>query len=103
VFVQGKKRINIGGVEYICDESSFLVASIDAPVQSQIVEASEAAPELAMRLRLDMQMVREIVNREDLPEPSGGTERRGLAVGKTTVGLVSAAARLLDLLDAPQD
>ncbi len=103
VFVQGRKRINIGGVEYLCDESSFLVASIDAPVQSQIIEASEAAPELAMRLRLDMQMVREMVSREDLPEPIGRTERRGLAVGHTTVGLVSAAARLLDLLDTPQD
>jgi AraC-like DNA-binding protein len=103
VFVQGRKRINIGGVEYLCDESSFLVASIDAPVQSQIIEASEAVPQLAMRLKLDMQMVREVVSREDLPEPAGPTERRGLAVGHTTAGLVSAAARLIDLLDTPQD
>lgn len=103
VFVQGKKRINIGGVEYLCDESSFLVASIDAPVQSQIIEASEAAPQLAMRLKLDMQVVREMVSREDLPEPIGRPERRGIAVGHTTVGLVSAAARLLDLLDTPAD
>ena len=63
VFVQGRKRINIGGVEYLCDESSFLVASIDVPVQSQIIEASEAVPQLAMRLKLDMQMVREVVSR----------------------------------------
>jgi AraC-like DNA-binding protein len=103
VFVQGRKRINIGGAEYLCDESSFLVASIDAPVQSQIIEASEAVPQLAMRLKLDMQMVREVVSREDLPEPAGPTERRGLAVGHTTAGLVSAAARLIDLLDTPPD
>jgi AraC-like DNA-binding protein len=103
VFVQGRKRINIGGVEYLCDGSSFLVASIDVPVQSQIIEASEAVPQLAMRVKLDMQMVREMVSREDLPESAGSTERRGLAVGHTTAGLVSAAARLVDLLDAPQD
>ena len=103
LFVQGRKRINIGGAEYLCDESSFLVASIDAPVQSQIIEASEAVPQLAMRLKLDMHMVREVVSREDLPEPAGPTERRGLAVGNTTAGLVSAAARLIDLLDTPQD
>lgn len=103
VFVQGRKRINIGGVEYLCDESSFLVASIDVPVQSQIIEASEAVPQLAMRLKLDMQMVREVVSREDLPEPTGPTERRGLAVGQTTTGLVSAAIRLIDLLDTPED
>lgn len=103
VFVQGRKRINIGGVEYLCDESSFLVASIDVPVQSQIIEASEAVPQLAMRLKLDMQMVREVVNREDLPDSKGPSERRGLAVGHTTTGLVSAAARLIDLLDTPED
>ena len=103
VFVQGRKRINIGGVEYLCDESSFLVASIDVPVQSQIIEASEAVPQLAMRLKLDMQMVREVVRREDLPESTGPTERRGLAAGQTTTGLVSAAIRLVDLLDTPED
>lgn len=103
VFVQGRKRINIGGVEYLCNESSFLVASIDVPVQSQIIEASEAVPQLAMRLKLDMQMVREVVSIEDLPESTGPTEQRGLAVGQTTTGLVSAATRLVDLLDTPED
>jgi AraC-type transcriptional regulator len=58
VFVQGKKRINIGDVEYLCDEASFLVASIDVPIQSQIIEASETMPQLSMRLRLDMHAVR---------------------------------------------
>jgi len=103
LFVQGRKRINIGGVEYLCDDSSFLVASIDVPVQSQIIAASEAVPQLAMRLKLDMQIVREVVSREDLPESTGPTERRGLAVGQTTTGLVSAATRLVDLLDTPED
>ena len=103
VFVQGRKRINIGAVEYLCDRTSFLVASIDVPIQSQILEASEAVPQLSMRLRLDMQMVREVVSREDLPQPGSRTERRGLAVGQTTEGLLSASARLLDLLDTPED
>src|SRR5581483_4048062 len=38
VFVQGKKRINIGTEEYLCDESSFLISCIDGPIQSQITE-----------------------------------------------------------------
>ncbi|MDE3188657.1 MAG: AraC family transcriptional regulator [Acidobacteriota bacterium] len=103
LFVQGKKRINIGRVEYLCDETSFLVASIDVPVQSQIVEASEAVPQLAMRLKLDMQTVREVVSREDLPEVKRPTERRGLAVGRATAGLLSAGLRLIEMLDAPED
>ena len=41
IVVQGRKLINLGGTEYLCDGSSFLVSSIEAPIQSQILEASE--------------------------------------------------------------
>ncbi|MGA2169469.1 MAG: AraC family transcriptional regulator [Terracidiphilus sp.] len=39
VFVQGRKRVNLGGTVYRCDGSSFLLSSIDVPAESQIVEA----------------------------------------------------------------
>jgi AraC-like DNA-binding protein len=103
VFVQGRKLINLGGTEYLCGPSSFLLSSIDVPVQSQIVEASEAEPMLAMLLRLDMPTVREVLSREDLPEPEAASQRRGLAVGETTAGLLSACARLIELLETPED
>lgn len=103
VFVQGRKLINLGGTEYLCDGSSFLVSSIEVPVQSQILEASETMPLLAMRLRLDMSAVQEVLSREDLPEAEGSSQRRGLAVGETTVGLLAATSRLLELLDTPED
>lgn len=44
IFVQGRKRILLGGTEYLCDGSSFLLSSIDVPAQSQIIEASEKTP-----------------------------------------------------------
>jgi AraC-like DNA-binding protein len=103
VFAQGRKRINLGGTEYLCDGSSFLLSSIDVPVESQIIEASEEVPLLTMFLRLDMPTVREVLSREDLPEPEPSAERRGLAVGKTTVGLLDACMRLIDLLETPED
>ncbi len=103
VFVQGRKLINFGGTEYLCDGSSFLLSSIDVPVQSQIIEASEAVPLLSMFLRLDMPAVREVLSREDLPEPEGPSGRRGLAVGETTAGLLGACTRLLELLETPED
>lgn len=103
VFAQGRKRINLGGTVYLCDGSSFLLSSIDVPVESQIVEASEKTPMLSMHLRLDMPMVREVLSREDLPEPETSAHRRGLAVGRTTAGLLGACARLIDLLETPED
>jgi AraC-like DNA-binding protein len=103
VFAQGRKRINLGGTEYLCDGSSFLVSSIDIPVQSQIVEASENVPLLSMLLRLDMPMVGEVLSREDLPEPQGTSQHHGLAVGATTTGLLGACIRLMEILDTPED
>ena len=103
IFVQGRKRISLGGIEYLCDESSFLLTSIDVPAQSQIVEASEKVPLLCMYLRLDMPTVREVISREDLPEPATSIQSRGLAVGETTAGLLDACSRLIDLLETPED
>ena len=103
VFAQGKKRINLGGTQYLCDASSFLLSSIDVPVESQILEASEEVPLLTMFLRLDMATVREVLSREDLPEPETSSQRRGMAVGETTTGLLEACTRLIDLLDTSED
>ena len=103
VFAQGRKRIHLGGTEYLCDESSFLLSSIDVPAQSQIVEASEQAPLLSMYLRLDMPTVREVLSREDLPDPGTSVESRGIAVGETTAGLLGACVRLIELLETPED
>src|SRR6266481_7283617 len=101
IFVQGRKRINLGGTEYLCDGSSFLLSSIDVPAESQIVEASEQVPLLSMFLRLDMPTVREVISREELPEAEISVQSRGLAVGETTVGLLGACSRLIELLETP--
>jgi len=103
VFAQGKKRINLGGTAYLCAASSFVLCSVDVPVESQILEASDEVPMLSLLLRLEMSTVREIISREDLPEPAFAPEQRGLAVGQAPEGLLSACVRLVDLLDSPED
>ena len=103
VFVQGRKRITLGGTTYLCDDSSFLLSSVDVPVVSQIVAASEEAPLLSLHLKLDMAVVREILTQEEFQRPQGSSQNRGIAVGTTTVELLKPCSRLLDLLDAPQD
>src|SRR5436853_524087 len=103
IFVQGRKRIHLGGTEYLCDGSSFLLSSIDVPAQSQIIEASEKVPLLCMYLRLDMPTVREVLSRDDVPETNVSSHRQGFAVGETTLGLLGACSRLLELLETPED
>jgi AraC-like DNA-binding protein len=80
VFAQGRKRVNLGGTIYMADRSSFLLSSIDVPVESQIVEASE-----------------------DVPGAGASAKSAGLAIGTVTVGLLDACLRLIQLLDTPAD
>jgi AraC-like DNA-binding protein len=103
VFLQGRKVIVLGATEYLCDGSSFLLSAVDVPVQSRIVEASEALPLLGMYLRLDMAVVQEVLSRNDLPERERSPVQRALAVGETTPAMLSACTRLLELLDSPED
>jgi len=56
-----------------------------------------------MYLRLDMPTVREVLGREEIPEPETSMRCRGLAVGETTAGLLGACTRLIELLDTPED
>src|SRR5881398_2275132 len=103
VFVQGKKRMSLGGTPYLCGPSSFFLSSIDVPIESQIIDASEEVPLLSMLLRLDMAIVREILNREELPELDVASRQHGVAVGQAPDGLLKACSRLIELLDTPED
>jgi len=103
VFVQGQKRINLGHASYLCDESSFLINSIDLPVQSQVVKASPEKPMLGLFLRLEMPEVRRILSEEEFPSTGEPIGARGMAIGVTTAPMLDACSRLIGLLDAPEE
>ena len=104
VFVQGKKRINVGKTTYICDGSNFLLTSIDLPVVSQVIAATEAEPILGLVLKLEMPAVREILSQQEFHHLHvESAEARGMAVGVSSIELLDACVRLVDLLDSPQD
>ncbi|MGD0358183.1 MAG: AraC family transcriptional regulator [Terracidiphilus sp.] len=103
VFAQGEKHITVGGTTHICDGSTYLLTSVDLPVVGQITKASKKEPFLALVLKLEMPMVREILSQEEFLTPGVSLGARGMAVGKTPVELLSACCRLLDLLDKPAD
>jgi len=70
---------------------------------SQIITASEDVPLLSLLLKLDLAVVREILSLEEFHTPEDSSQGRGVAIGKTTVELLSACSRLMDLLGAPED
>jgi AraC-like DNA-binding protein len=103
VFVQGKKRINLGQSTLICDETTFLLTSIDLPVVSQVIDATREKPILCLTLDLETPEVRRILSEHELPDSGEPAAARGMSVGDSTAELLDACSRLVDLLDAPQD
>jgi AraC-like DNA-binding protein len=103
VFLQGQKRINVGKTTYICDGKNFLLTSVDLPVVSQVIAATEKEPILGLLLKLEMPAVREILSQQEFHLREDSADARGMAVGVTSLELLDACSRLVDLLDAPHD
>jgi AraC-like DNA-binding protein len=103
VIAQGRKRVELGRNVFIYDSSRFLLTSLDLPVVSRVIEASEEVPCLALSLKLEMPMVRELLSRDEIQVAEAPSDTPGMATGETTAPFLSACCRLVELLDTPQD
>ena len=103
VIAQGRKRVELGQNVFIYDSSRFLLPSIDLPVVSRVIEATEEAPCLALSIKLEIPVVRELLGREEIQMAETPCDSPGMSTGETTVDFLSACCRLVDLLQTPQD
>jgi len=101
VVVQGAKRMLVGDDAYAYDSERFLIASLDVPASSEVVEASRDRPCLGLVLKLDLRMMTELVAQTRLPPPKDRSVARGMALGAATPTLLESFKRLTDLLDEP--
>jgi AraC-type transcriptional regulator N-terminus len=95
VIAQGRKRVELGRKVFIYDESRFLLTSVDLPVVSRVIEASETVPCLALSLKLEMPVVRELLSREEIEVAETPSNSPGMATGETTVEFLNACCRLV--------
>jgi AraC-like DNA-binding protein len=103
VIAQGRKRVELGRKVFIYDPSRFLLTAVDLPVISRVIEASEKSPCLAMSLKLEMPVVRELLSREEIEVAHTPYDAPGMAIGETTAEFLNACCRLVNLLHKPQD
>ena len=103
VIAQGRKRVDLGRNTFIYGASRFLLTALDLPVVSRVIEASEAVPCLALSLKLEMPVVRELLSLEEMQVAEAASDSPGMATGETTVEFLDACCRLVDLLANPRD
>ena len=98
---RGAKEVLLADETYRLDPAQSLLVSVDLPVAARVVEASPGRPYLAARIALDPAVVGELLA-DGAPSPLG-PPARGLAVTPVEPPLLDAVARLVALLDSPQD
>jgi AraC-like DNA-binding protein len=103
LMVQGRKRVELGRTTFIYGESQYLLTSVDLPIVSQVIEASEDVPCLAMSLKLEMPAIRELLSQEEIHVAEAPADSPAMATGEATAEFLSACCRLIDLLGTPQD
>jgi len=103
IVAQGAKRVELGRNIFTCDVSRFLLTSVDLPVMSRVAQASVKAPCLALTLKIEMSLVRQLLSRKEILATTKPSDRPAIATGEITTEFLSACCRLLSLLDTPQD
>jgi AraC-like DNA-binding protein len=103
VVAQGRKRVDLGPTTFIYGQSRFLLTSVDLPVTSQVIEASDESPYLCLLLKLEMPTVRKLLSREEIPVADVPSDNPAMTTGETTVEFLGAFCRLMDLQSTPQD
>ncbi|MEA2197620.1 MAG: hypothetical protein QOJ25_1671 [Solirubrobacteraceae bacterium] len=107
VVAQGVKETKLNGRTFRYGPGQFLVVSVDLPVIGNITRASAQEPFLAVVLALRPQTIAALLL-ETAPSPVArpvvaDVVPAGLAVSDASPALLDAVARLIALLDAPED
>jgi AraC-like DNA-binding protein len=100
---QGAKDVTIGDEQFRYDPAHFLLCSLDLPVVSQVVEASEEKPYLALKLEFDPALIASVSVEAGVPGGHSDSSVRSIAVSKLEGDLLDAIVRLVRLLENQQD
>jgi AraC-like DNA-binding protein len=102
VIAQGSKEILLGESRYRYDPAHYLIATIELPAVSRIVEASPERPYLSLRFDLDPTLVGSVMVETGHAAPTG-TDARAIDVSPLEPSLLDAAVRLVRLVESPTD
>jgi AraC-like DNA-binding protein len=103
VIAQGSKEVFLGDSRYRYDPAHYLLATVELPVVSQVVDASTQRPYLSLRLDLDPTLVGSVMVEAGYPTPRGHADVRAIDVSPLDARLLDAVVRLVRLLDSPAD
>jgi AraC-like DNA-binding protein len=103
VIAQGSKEVLLGDSRYRYDPSHYLLATVELPRVSQVLEASKERPYLSLRLELAPTLVGAVMVETGYSSPGEHADVRAMAVSPLDGNLLDAVVRVVRLLDAPAE
>ena len=103
VIAQGSKEVLLGENSYLYDSSHYLIATVELPRVSQVLEASRERPYLSFRLELTPALVGSVMMEVGQTVNLDPSDVRAMNVSPLDVNLQDAVLRLVRLLDSPAD
>jgi AraC-type transcriptional regulator N-terminus len=100
VIAQGSKEVLLGDSRYRYDPSQYLLATVELPRVSQVLEASKERPYLSLRLELAPTLVSSVMVEAGHASPPRHADMRAIAVSPLDGNLLDAFVRLVRLLDS---
>jgi hypothetical protein len=103
VIAQGSKEILLGDSRYRYDPYHYLLATVEIPSISQVLEASKEQPYLSLRLDLAPTLVGSVMTETEHIIHQGHADVRAISVSSLDENLLDATVRLVRLLDSPTE
>lgn len=98
---QGEKKMWLGDEGYVYNPERFLITSLDLPANSEVISATPQSPCVGLVLKLDMQLLAELIAQQQLTPPADNRHSRSVGLGTVTRQIIEPLERLLALLDEP--
>lgn len=100
--IQGTKHSLIGGKEYVYTENQSIVAGVDMPISSYVINPSPEKPFLFLYLYLDKQVLSSLALeiRQDYPDASEAVA--SVSIADTDADILEMFLRLLALHEKPE-
>jgi AraC-like DNA-binding protein len=103
VIAQGSKVFLLGDSRYRYDPDHYLIATLEMPLFSQILEATPQEPYLSLLIDLSPSFVESVIEDAGQGSLSSEAEVRAMDVSRLDTNLQDAIVRLIRLLDTPAE
>ncbi|MEO6393655.1 MAG: AraC family transcriptional regulator, partial [Pyrinomonadaceae bacterium] len=103
VIAQGSKQVLLSDEVFRYDQGHYLISTVELPIVSHVVEASDARPYLSVRIDLDPSLVASAMLEAGAETRQREASVKAMDVSSIDADLLDAVVRLVRLVETPDE